>query len=305
MNKDMIDALPILLRRLSDGEGLHIPTISAELEIPEKTIQDNIKKYLVTLGDMADIQYDYSTKKWTARRNFLSETLLSADEIITMKLLEISSQKFGKRFELYTHIFLNRFKRRSSLTIFKKTKMEKIEKDDEGKFAIIKTAISKKRVLHCRYNDKARIIHPLKIVLLEGFWYLFFWDTENNEVRKYHLKSIEAIELKDEIFVTPENRVINHLGDAINAYFKDAEFIPVRLFVHKEVSKYFKRQPLSSSQTIKSYNTNYDQMDIWVTDEMEIIPTIQQYLPYIKVDSPDSLHKSIEENIANYSKLDL
>jgi hypothetical protein len=46
-------------------------------------------------------------------------------------------------------------------------------------------------------------------------------------------------------------------------------------------------------------------MDIWVTDEMEIIPSIQQYLPYIKVDSPQSLHKQIEENISNYPNLDI
>lgn len=301
----MIDALPMLLKRLSDGDSLHIPTISLELEIPEKTIQDNIKKYLVTLGDIADIQYDHSTKKWTARKNFLSETLLSADELITMKLLEISGKKFGKRFELSTQRLFNRFKQRASLTIFKKTKMEKITKDDEGKLAIIKTGISQKKILHCRYKNKERIVYPLKIVLLEGFWYLFLWDTKNSEIRKYHLKTIEALKLQDEIFITPKNRVIDHLDNAINAYFKDGEILPINLLVHKKVSKYFVRQPLSSSQIITPYDTDYDQMDIWVTDEMEIIPTIQQYLPYIKVLSPDSLHKRIEENINNYAQVNI
>jgi hypothetical protein len=38
---------------------------------------------------------------------------------------------------------------------------------------------------------------------------------------------------------------------------------------------------------------------------MEIIPTIQQYLPYIKVESPDTLHQRIEENIQNYKEFDL
>jgi len=42
-----------------------------------------------------------------------------------------------------------------------------------------------------------------------------------------------------------------------------------------------------------------------VTDEMEIIPTIQRYLPYIKVLSPDSLNEKIEENLKNYQELNL
>lgn len=297
----MIDVLPNLLKRLSNGDGLHIPTLSQELDIPLKTLQDNIKKHLVPIG-IAEIRFDKSLQKWIAKRGFLSETLLSEYELVTMQLLEAHAGRYGRQFLLSTQRLFSRFKQRASLEIFKKTKMEKIAKDDEPKLAIIKTGISKKRVLHCRYNEKDRIVYPLKIVLLEGFWYLFLWDTANSEVRTYHLKSIEALELQDDIFTTPENGVINHLDNAINAFFKDSEIIPVRLLVHKKVSKYFKRQPLSSSQTIMPYDTDYDQMDIWVTDEMEIIPTIQQYLPYIKVDSPDSLHKRIEENINNYSK---
>jgi len=304
MNKDMINALPKLLKELSSGEGLHIPTLSQKLGIAEKTIQDNIKKHLVPI-DIAEIRFDKGLQKWIAKRGFLSETLLNEYELVTMRLLETHSSRYGRGLFLSTQKLFNRFKRRASLTIFKKTKMEKIERDDEGKLAIIKTSISQMRILHCRYNDKVRVVYPLKIVLLEGFWYLFLWDTENDEVRKYHLKSIEALELQDEVFKTPDNQVIDHLDNAINAYFKDAELIPVRLLVHTKVSKYFKRQPLSGSQTITPYDENYDHLDIWITDEREIIPTIQQYLPYIKVESPTSLHQTIEENIKNYSELNL
>lgn len=300
----MIDALPRLLKRLSDGEGLNIPTLSQEFSIADKTIQDNIKKHLVPI-EIAEIRFDKSMQNWVAKRGFLSQTLLSEYELITMQLLETHASRYGRPFLLSTQRLFSRFKRRASLTIFKKTKMEKIDRDDEGKLAIIKTAITKKKILHCRYNDRKRIIYPLKIVLLEGYWYLFLWDTEYDEVRTYHFKSIEAVDLQDETFVTPENKVIDHLDNAINAYFKDAELIPVRLLVHTKVSKYFKRQPLSGSQIITPYDVNYDQLDIWITDEREIIPTIQQYLPYIKVESPTSLHQTIEENIKNYPELDL
>lgn len=304
MNQNMIDVLPSLLKRLSNGNGLHIPTLSQELDIPPKTLQDNIKKHLVPIG-IAEIRFDKSLQKWIAKRGFLSETLLSEYELVTMQLLEVHASRYGRQFLISTQRLLNRFKQRASLEIFKKTKIEKIDKDDEGKLAIIKTGISQKRVLHCRYGEKERIVYPLKIVLLEGFWYLFLWDSKDEIIKTFHLKTIEALVLQDEEFVAPKNNVIDHLDNAINAYFKDAELIPVRLYVHKKVSKYFKRQPLSNAQTIKHHDEDYDQMDIWVTDEMEIIPTIQQYLPYIKVVSPDSIHKRIEENINNYSNINL
>lgn len=302
MNHKMIDALPKLLKKISNGEALHIPTLSDELDIPEKTLQDNIKKHLVPI-EISEIHFDKSVQAWIGKHGFLSETLLSEYELVAMQLLETHSKKYGRQFILSTQRLFNRFKRRASLTIFKKSKMEQIGKDDEGKLAIIKTAISQKRILHCKYNGKDRIVFPLKIVLLEGYWYLFLWDTENNEVRKYHLKTIQSLNLQSENFTTPENKVIDHLDNAINAYFKDAELIPVRLFLHKSISKYFQRQPLSGSQTITACDENYDQLDIWITDEREIIPTIQQYLPYIIVDSPNSLKQTIQENVKIYAGL--
>jgi len=75
--------------------------------------------------------------------------------------------------------------------------------------------------------------------------------------------------------------------------------------VHKNISPYLKRKPLSPAQHMERVDENYEKLTITITDEREIIPTIQQYLPYIKVLSPDSLHQKIEENIANYSNLNI
>ena len=202
LNHDIINALPSLLKRLSNGEQLNIPRLSDELGIPQKTIQDNIKKYLQPIEN-ADIHFNKSINAWVARRGFLNETILSEYEIITMQLLEQSANRFGRQYVLATQRLFNRFKRRASLTIFKKTRIEQIGKDDEMKLAILKSAIRDKKVLHCRYNGKDRIIYPLKIVLLEGYWYLFLWDTKNTEVRKYHLKSMEALEIQDDRFTVP------------------------------------------------------------------------------------------------------
>ena len=253
-----------------------------------------------------DIEYSASTKNWYSKQNFLAETLLNADELVTMKLLEDHSSKISEKFLRSTKRLFNRFKKRASLTIFKKTRMEKIGKNDEGKLAIIKNAIASKIVLKCTYNDKDRIIHPLKIVLLEGYWYLLVYDTCGKTIKTFHLKSIEALQLTNKLFESQSIDIQNKLDGAINAYFKDKPIIHVELLVHEKVIRYFKRQPLSKHQHLfPDADPKYTKLTITVTDEMEIIPTIQQFLPYIKVLSPDSLDKQIKENLLNYMETDL
>ena len=166
INEDMINILPILLKNLANGKSLNVASLHGYYEIPERTIRENIKKNLIPLFP-DDIVYDNKTKNYYAKRNFLSDTLLSAEELVTIKLLENHSDTLGRRFSIASQRLFNRFKRRASLSIFKQTNMEKIGKDDEGKLAIIKNAISTKSILECRYKGKERIIHPLKIVLLE------------------------------------------------------------------------------------------------------------------------------------------
>jgi len=301
----MINILPVLLKSLANGESLNIAFLHEQYEIPERTLRENIKKNLLPLFP-EDIAYDHKTKNYYAKRNFLSDTLLSAEELVTIKLLENHSDTLGRRFSIASTRLFNRFKRRASLSIFKKTKMEKIGKDDEGKLAIIKNAILAKDVLACCYGGKVRVIHPLKIVMLEGYWYLFLWDAKDGIIKKFHLKSIEALDVIGEQFELPHTNILEKLDGAINAYFKDAEPIDVELLIHKKVLRYFERQPLSPSQRLSPTNDpDYTKLEIRVTDEMEIIPTIQQFLPYVKAIEPQTLCDTIEENLKNYSITDL
>ncbi len=305
INEDMINILPILLKNLANGVSLNVASLHAQYAIPERTIRENIKKNLIPLFP-DDIEYDNKTKNYYAKRNFLSDTLLSAEELVTIKLLENHSDTLGKRFNISSKRLFNRFRKRASLSIFKKTKMEKIGRDDEGKLAIIKNAILSKAVLTCRYSGKARIIHPLKIVMLEGYWYLFLWDVKDNILKKFHLKTIEALDATGEQFEQPHTNILEKLDGAINAYFKDAPPIDVELLIHKKVLRYFERQPLSPSQILSPTNdSNYTKLEIRITDEMEIIPTIQQFLPYVKAVEPASLSARIEKNLQNYSIIDL
>ena len=305
MNKKIIEELPKILQRLSNGEGLHIPTLSQELGIPEKTIQDNIKKYLSPIK-IVNLQYDKTTRNWTAQQNFLSKTLLKAEEMIVMSILDSTSSRYGHNFKKDVERLFNRFRKRASLRIFKKIKMEKFNNEEETALAIIKNAIDNKSVLLLDYKNKAREVHPLKIAQLEGYWYLFLWDVKDNMMKTFYFKGISNIQLKGCNYTSSKTDITKRLDEAINAFFRDEESFPVELQVHKKVVIYFKRLPLSKSQKFfPCQHKDYEKMTLDVTSEMEIIPTIQRYLPYIKVLSPDSLNDSIIKNLQDYHNIEL
>ena len=55
---------------------------------------------------------------------------------------------------------------------------------------------------------------------------------------------------------------------------------------------------LSKTQRIlKSYDDNSIDIEVYVTNEMEILPTIQKYIPYIKIIYPLNLIEKLKKNI--------
>jgi len=305
VNQNIVKLLPILLKKLSYGEKLSTKQLSEEYNIPHRTIHDNITKHLKKLYP-DNIQFSKSTNTWYANKNILSETLLSAEEIITIDILEEHSKSFGTDFHTFTKILFNRFRKRTSYEIYKKTNFEKISKKDDFKFAIIKNAIKSKNTLICVYKEKIRLINPIKIVMFDGYWYVLVIDLKDNQLKTYYLKEMNDIQLEGSIFEFMENNIQDKLDGAINAHFKDKEPKLVELEIYKEISKYFHRRPLSKKQSIRpSEHPDYEIMTIYITDLMEIIPTIQQFLPFIKVISPDDLDKQIREHYFNKSTNDL
>lgn len=305
VNENVINALPFILKRLSNGEDLCMDNLIKEYDAPRTTLRDNINKHLVS-NFPDNIKFSKSTNTWTSNKNFLSETLLTSEEIITMSILENSISQYGKDFEKNTKLLFKRFKRRASVQIYKKTNFEQITRSDDSKFALIKNAIQNKTILSCVYKNKNRIIYPLKIVMFDGYWYVLVFQEDEKIIKTFHLKSIQNITITDQQFSLNLDDITIKLDSVINAYFKDKKPIPVELFVHHEIAKYFDRKPLSKNQILlNSEDEDYKLMRISITDYMEIIPTIQQFLPFIKVISPDELELKIKKHINDYYQSNL
>jgi hypothetical protein len=77
--------------------------------------------------------------------------------------------------------------------------------------------------------------------------------------------------------------------------------IIVILYIDKEIVRYFEKKPLNSSQRIiKQYDDGSVDLEVIISTFMEIIPTIQKYIPFVKVIEPQALSDKISENLKKF-----
>ena len=169
----------------------------------------------------------------------------------------------------------------------------------------LESAIKSRQEISCSYafGDKSRIVDlkPLKIANYEGFWYLIALDARNDVLKKYYLKNISQITLKEETFTT-DSKLDDLLENSISVWFeKDVSPYRVTLALSPTVAKYFQRKPLSKTQKVEEMRDDGSMViSVEITDDMEIVPVVKYWLPYIKVLEPQSIIEKIEKDLKQY-----
>ncbi len=302
LQTNRLKRLSHLLTLLSSGAKLSTPELAEQLNLTKRIIQLDFKEYLLPLFDNGMIYYDYSLKCYGAKTNFLTNTLLSSEELAVIALLKAKSKdKFSDEwFATQTDALFQKFEESLSNNFYQETMIEKID-DFKTEIIQIKNAITNRREIACTYNNKARNLYPLKILNLEGFWYLINYDVAYAEIRRYHLNTISDITLLETEF-TFDEAIIEGFDNAINAFYEPhIEPFAVELFVDAKVAKYFKRKPISKTQRVlKTYHDGSCDIELYITDFMEIVPTIQRYVPYVRVIRPNALGEIVYKNLNEY-----
>ena len=299
-----INRLSQILELLNKGYELSTPNLVERFGVTKKIIQSDFKDYILPLFVDDKIYYDYSSKTYKAKNNFLTKTLFSADELSIIAILKNKSKDKYSDDDLSPKVDSLFLKFEDELTnkLYQTSSIEKID-NFKNEIIQIKNAVETKSIIKCFYNDKNREIYPLKILNLEGFWYLIVYEPIDNKIKTFHLNTIKNIEVLNTHFSFDEEK-INSFDNAISAYYKPNNApILVQLFMDKEVSRYFMRKPLNKSQRVlKIYDDESCDIELTITEYMEIIPTIQRYIPHIGVIEPEELKTRVKENIDLYLK---
>jgi predicted DNA-binding transcriptional regulator YafY len=301
-NSNRIERLSYILTKLSYGEQLSTIKLAELFETTTRKIQLDFKEYILPLFEDETIYYDYSIKCYLSKVNFLQKTFLSSEELATIAILKAKSKdKYSDEdLSFKTNLLFEKLEDSLKNSIYENLSIESIE-DNKIEIIQIKNAIKSKNEIECIYNEKKRKLYPLKILNLSSFWYLINYDLNYQEIRRYHLNSVTDIEILDNQFEFDEE-IIKGFDNAINAYFEPhiTPFV-VELFLDEKVAKYFLRKPINATQRVlKTYDDGSLDIEVYITDFMEIVPLIQSYMPYVVVVSPDELSEIIKRNTSEY-----
>lgn len=297
--QNRIARLTLIIELLSKGHSLSTPYLVTKFGVTKKIVQTDFKEYLLPLFEDKTLYYSYLIKAYKAKDNFLSKTFLSAEELAIIAVLQNKSRdKYSDDdFALKTHALFQKFDDALSHRLYQESSIEKID-EFKNEIIQIKNAIEAKKVITCKYSKKDREVFPLKILNLEGYWYLIVYEPSSELLKTFHLNSVKEIVLTDKEYRFNKDKV-KSFDNAITAFFKpDNEPITIQLFIDTKISKYFQRKKLNKTQrTLQKYSDGSIDIEVLVTDFMEIIPIIQRYIPFIAVIEPEELKNEIKKNL--------
>ena len=215
-----IERLSTILVLLSKGYEVSTPELVERFSTTKKIIQTDIKEYILPLFSDGKIYYDYSSKTYKAKTNFLSKTFISANELAVIAILKNKSKDKYSAEDLSSKVdvLFERFEEELSNKLYQKSAVEKID-NFKDEIIQIKNAIESKTIIKCTYNKKDREVYPLKILNLEGYWYLIVYEPQDKRIKTFHLNTIKKIELLNTTYKF-DKEIVKSFDNAITAYYK-------------------------------------------------------------------------------------
>lgn len=142
-------------------------------------------------------------------------------------------------------------------------------------------------------------VRPLKLMWVDGFWYLLAL-TDDDKLLKFRLEKITSAKALNKPFKYNKN-IDKILRESTNIWFEKDRPLEVTLEVSAECAKYFKRKTYFPLQKVeKELKDRRIILSCKAAKEEEILPTILHWLPHIKVVSPTSLHARVKDVLSDY-----
>jgi predicted DNA-binding transcriptional regulator YafY len=296
----ILTRLTIILSRLNDGEALSVTELAKEFNVSERTIQRDFNERLISFPVYQE------KKKWKMQEGFKLEKSTSIEDAVVLDIMEKLIEGAGRTFSMKAERLLFKIKNQSFNPFYAKLDMEDIG-DKLKEVQQLESAIRNKEQISCLYRfesfSKTIDLKPLKIANYEGFWYLIALDARNDILKKYYLKNIGQITPKGESFTT-ESSLDSLLENAISVWFeKDVTPYRVTLELSPEVAKYFRRKPISKTQRTEELREDGSMVvSVEITNDMESVPIVKYWIPYIVVVHPKHLAERVCEDLSVFRK---
>ena len=293
-----------IVTKLNEGEELSVKKLAVEFNVSERTIQRDFNEKLSDLYHL-----EKSGHNWKMSDGFKIEKSKDIEEKFVLDIMEKMGESIGGNFYTKTKKLLSKIKNDDFNPIYTKLDIEDIS-DKLDEIILLDKAIKSQLHINCHYSvesvSKNIELKPLKIANYEGFWYLIGLDASNDALKKYYLKNIFSTTLLERTFTT-NSTLETLLENSISVWFevKNKPF-EVRLLVDKKITKYFKRKPISRTQYIESNNPDGSiEITVKITHEMEILPIVKYWIPYMIVLEPQWIKDIINTELVAYQNANL
>ena len=292
-----------IVERLQNGEVLSITTLAKEWGLSTKALQRDFD--ILKVRHPGEIIRAADGKKYQWVKN---HTVRNDGEII-IEMLESMVRDIGGATYTKAHQLLKDLKPHIDRPFYTRVDVE----DVSEKFEIItqlENMIAQKRsismVYHRWYDEKKtdksyEDVHPLKIVIYNGFWYLLA--EHDRYFKKFYLKEIKSCQEETQTF-TVDSSILESMENSLNIWFSpNTEPFEVTLWLDTDAVVYFERKPISKKQKLYKKPDGTAEVVVKITDVEEILPVLKFWLPKVRVLDPIEIQENFVKMLAEYVKL--
>ncbi len=301
MQKEMHNKLTRLLYELNalDKGAIRLKDMAAEVGVAVRTIQ----------RDMNDIQeanfplWNPDPGVYAFEEGFSLERMkLSSAEASILVLMSDMASSLGGNFGHSFAMLKNRLLAApQDNPFFIKMNSGEMYKDTPITRTLEECVREREWVTICYKGGKMAdyLMRPLKLMWVEGFWYLLALTTDD-KLLKFRLEKITSAKATNKPFKYDKN-IDKILRESTNVWFEKERPLSVQLEVSAECAHFFKQKNYFPLQKLeKELKDGRIILSCKAAKEEEILPTILHWLPHIKVISPTSMHKRVKDVLNDY-----
>jgi predicted DNA-binding transcriptional regulator YafY len=293
------------LNKLDRGGKVSTRELSKEFNVSQRTVQRDLE--LLNMAGFPLAALDDKGQHAFADGFSLKKLMLTKEEASLLSFMLEVSKSLGRDFEESFGQLLKKVLAPEAEPMFYAKIPEGIKMDKQYPFMNdLKDAVRLHQKVEIHYvtdeKDSAFIAHPFKVIFFDGFWYLLVRTDEDARIIRLRLECIKEVKLSGGHFKVPAN-LKTMLDESVNIWFSDQRNKKVTLKVDKEAAKFFKSKKYLPLQKIINENKDGSlTVETMVAQDMEVLPTILLWIPYVRVITPDKLALDIKDIITDYLK---
>lgn len=178
-------------------------------------------------------------------------------------------------------------------------------KHRQTEFDLIHQAIETKKQIEFNYtkagenSGKYYLLEPYALLNRSGIWYVIGVDTQAGKQKTFCFTQIRALFMRPETF-TPNPQLLAAIQEN-NSISHGNQLSEVIVKIAAQAAPYFlRRNLLPNQELIRKLEDNGLLLACKNVNEMDIIPTVQYWLPWAHIVSPAELQHKMEKRLRDY-----